>query len=78
MHTLIHDPNSNEAKKIWKRFKNVLEIISIDVMYGALDSTKCITQIFETAKQYGEGAAFITLAFGDIFNTWGIRAAIEI
>ena len=44
-------------------------MIDGDVMYGALESTKCMTQTFETAKRYGEGAAFITLAFDDLFNT---------
>ena len=74
---LKNDPNSFEAKKIWRKFKNVLETIGGNIMYGALETTKCITQTFETAKRYGEGAAFITLAFDDIFNTRGIRASIE-
>ena len=74
---LKNDPNSFEAKKIWRKFKNVLEIIGGHIMYGALETTKCITQTFETAKRYGEGTVFITLAFDDIFNTRGIRASIE-
>ena len=77
LHILKHNPNSIKAKKIWKKLKNILEIIYGDIMYGALEITKCITQTFEMAKWYGEGSAFITLAFDDIFNTWGIRAAIE-
>ena len=77
LNILKKDPNSRTAKKIWKKFKNVLEIIGGDVMYGALESTKCTTQTFETAKRYGEGAAFITLAFDNLFNTQGIRASIK-
>ena len=75
--TLKEDPNCSEAKKLWRKFKNVLEMIGGHVMYGALESSKCLTQTFETAKRYGEGSAFITLAFDDIFNTRGIRASIK-
>ena len=75
--TLKEDPNCSEAKNLWRKFKNVLEMIGGHVMYGALESSKCLTQTFETAKRYGEGAIFITLAFDDGFNTRGIRASIE-
>ena len=53
LNILKKDPNSRTAKKIWKKFKNLLEMIGGDVMYGALESTKCMTQTFETAKRYG-------------------------
>ena len=65
---LKNDHNSFEAKTIQRKFKNVLEIIGGNIMYGALETTKCITKTFEIAKRYGEGAAFIILAFDDIFN----------
>ena len=66
---LKNDPNSFEAKIIWRKFRNVLEIIGGHIMYGALETTKYITQTFEIAKRYGEDAAFITLAFDNIFDT---------
>ena len=46
-------------------------------MYGALENTKCMTQTFEIAKRYGEGAVYIILTFDDLFNTQGIRAVTE-
>ena len=53
--------------KIWRKFKNILEKIGVHVMYSALETTKCITQTFEIAKRYGEGAAFITFFYLMIF-----------
>ena len=46
-------------------------------MYGALETKIYITQTFEIAKQYREGAAFIILEFDNNFSTWGIRASIK-
>lgn len=49
------DPNSSEDKKLQRKFKNFLEMISsymMYMMYDALQSSKYITQTFQTAKRY--------------------------
>ena len=37
--TIKEDPNCSEAKKLWRKFKNDLEIIGGHVMYGALKNS---------------------------------------
>ncbi|CAJ1952630.1 unnamed protein product [Cylindrotheca closterium] len=75
--TLQDDPDSPSAKKVWKRLKSTLTLVGGDIAYGALETSKCISQTLETAKRYGAGCTFLTLSLDDMFNTRGIRAAIK-
>ena len=74
---LKDNPEDPEAKRVWKEFRSILELIGGNVMYGALESSRCMSQTFETAKRYGQGCVFLTLSFDDMNNTRGIRASIE-
>ena len=40
---LKEEPNSSESKKLWKKFKNILEMIGRHVIDSTLESLKCLT-----------------------------------
>ncbi|KAL3931624.1 MAG: hypothetical protein SGBAC_011222 [Bacillariaceae sp.] len=74
---LKENPDNPQAKKLWKEFRPLLENISSNVMYGALEASRCITQTFETSKRYGPGGLFLTLSLDDVNNSRAIRTAIK-
>ena len=71
------DPDSKEAKKLYRKIEPLLCIVGGNVMYGALESSRMQTTVCEMARRYNNGFCFLTLSLDDLSNIRSIRAAMK-
>ena len=68
------DPQGMDAKKLWREIEPFLRMAGGSIMYGALESNRCMTEICKQTKRYGDGSMFLTLSLSDLYNCCSIRA----